>query len=138
MGVTKYYQYAGPLLYVISLSIHTESPQKANEKAVLNQTIMFNKAAILAFLATQGVLAGVTKVPIFQAPKEQFLSNLLSTHTPPRLIKPSSNKASSTQRKLLRKEEQDTNYSPGENIVVRDLRNAQYYGEVHIGSKATK
>ena len=99
---------------------------------------MFNKAAILAFLATQGVLAGVTKVPIFQAPKEQFLSNLLSTHTPPRLIKPSSNKASSTQRKLLRKEEQDTNYSPGENIVVRDLRNAQYYGEVHIGSKATK
>jgi hypothetical protein len=92
---------------------------------------MFNKATILTFLgAAPGVLCGVLKVPISNVPREQFVTNLLTSHTPPRIIQRSSNKATSTSRKLLRG---DGN-SKGENIIIRDLKNAQYYGEVSIGT----
>jgi hypothetical protein len=74
------------------------------------------------------VLAQATiKIPIAQVPREEFTTKLLATHTPPTLLSASSKRigVSATQRKL-----------GGENIVIRDVSNAQYYGTVEIGQPA--
>lgn len=99
---------------------------------------MFRQATILAFLAVAApsVRGGVVKVPISNVPREQFFTNLLESHTPPRIIKKSSNKATATSRKLLRAD--GASGAEGENIIIRDLKNAQYYGEVSIGTPEQK
>eukprot|EP00804_Cyclotella_cryptica_P001465 CCRYP_003702-RA/>CCRYP_003702-RA protein AED:0.06 eAED:0.06 QI:100/1/1/1/0.66/0.25/4/977/248 len=95
---------------------------------------MLRRASLLVLIAIPSTLAGLAKVPITQVPRKQFVANLLSSHTPPRIVnKKYSGKATATQRSLLRKEAED-NSKEGENIVVRDLKNAQYYGEVSIGT----
>ena len=83
------------------------------------------KAALLALLP---VADAAVKIPITQIPREEFTTKLLKTHKAPTLMSsPSTGTrgASATQRKL-----------GGENIVIRDLSNAQYYGEVKIGTPA--
>lgn len=98
---------------------------------------MLLRARLLILIAVPSTLGGRVKVPIIQAPREQFVANLLSSHIPPRIVKNSSGKATATQRSLLRKEGEDAS-NEGENIVVRDLKNAQYYGEVFIGTPEQK
>lgn len=97
---------------------------------------MFNKAAVVTFLAAaSSAYAGVLKVPVTNVPREQFVTNLLASHTPPRIVKrSSSNKATAVSRKLLRGDDK----SKGEHIIIRDLKNAQYYGEVSIGTPEQK
>jgi hypothetical protein len=98
---------------------------------------MFSRATFLACLAPAAMAsAGVVKVPISNVPREEFVTNLLSSHTPPRIVKKSSNKATATSRNLLRGDDQTS--SKGENIIIRDLKNAQYYGEVSIGTPEQK
>ena len=98
---------------------------------------MFYRATILAYLAAApSALAGVVKVPISNVPREEFVTNLLASHTPPRMVKKPSNKVTATSRKLLRGDDKAS--SKGENIIIRDLKNAQYYGEVSIGTPEQK
>lgn len=83
----------------------------------------------LAFLLP-AVAAAQIKIPISQIPREEFTSKLLATHKSPTLMtSPKSTirkgGATATSRKL-----------GGENIVIRDLSNAQYYGSVSIGTPA--
>ena len=84
------------------------------------------KAALLALFP---VAHATVKIPITQIPREEFATKLLKTHKAPTLMSSYASSgtrgASATQRKL-----------GGENIVIRDLSNAQYYGEVKIGTPA--
>ena len=87
---------------------------------------MFSKATLLALLAAPASTSAVLKIPITQIPKEEFTTSLLATHKPPTLkLTPQSPRlgSSASSRKLR-----------GENIVIRDLANAQYYGTVRIGT----
>lgn len=87
------------------------------------------KAALAALLPASAV--ATIKIPISQLPREEFTAKLLTpgSHKPPTLMSAKSSSsvrgASSTSRRL-----------GGENIVIRDLANAQYYGAVSIGTPA--
>ena len=95
---------------------------------------MINRNTIALLATALTTFGGVLKVPVHNVPRERFVANLLSSHTPPRLAKKSSTKAvAATSRTLLRGVNQ-TASSGGETIIVRDLKNAQYYGEVSIGT----
>ncbi|KAL7483001.1 hypothetical protein ACHAW6_008644 [Cyclotella cf. meneghiniana] len=81
-------------------------------------------SALLALLSAPSAHA-LLKLPITQIPKEEFTSQLLSTHTPPLLLQTSTHSSVAAQRRLG---------AGGENILIRDLSNAQYYGSVEIGT----
>jgi hypothetical protein len=87
------------------------------------------KAALAALLPASAV--ATIKIPISKLPREEFTAKLLTagSHKPPTLMSAKSSSsvrgASATSRKL-----------GGENIVIRDLGNAQYYGSVQIGTPA--
>ena len=99
---------------------------------------MFNRGIIIALLTfAPNTVASVVKVPISNVPRDQFVTNLLSSHTPPRIVTKQSNKATAISRKLLRGEDKPAD-KKGENIIIRDLKNAQYYGEVSIGTPEQK
>lgn len=81
-----------------------------------------------ALLALLPVAQATYKIPINRVPRDEFTAKLLKTHKAPTLMssRPASNTrggATSTHRKL-----------GGENIIIRDLSNAQYYGSVEIGT----
>ena len=77
-----------------------------------------------AVAATAGtVSAGVLKIPISKVPDDEHYANLLTSHTPPSIA------VTATGRKLVR-----GNGKKEENVVIRDLSNAQYYGNVNIGT----
>jgi len=115
---------------------HQDNTRKTTIGKPITNTMLI-KAALIILIAVPSTFAGLVKVPITQAPREQFVANLLSSHIPPRIVKKSSGKATATQRNLLRKEGEDAS-KEGENIVIRDLKNAQYYGEVSIGTPEQK
>lgn len=85
---------------------------------------MFSSSALLALLSAPSAHA-LLKIPVTQVPKEEFTSQLLATHTPPLLLQTSSHSSVAAQRRLG---------AGGENILIRDLSNAQYYGSVQIGT----
>ena len=102
------------------------------------KAIMINRNTIALLAMTSSAFGGVLKMPVHNVPREQFVTNLLSSHTPPRLMNKSSNKAvAATSRHLLRGDDKSTSTN-GESIIVRDLKNAQYYGEVSIGTPSQK
>lgn len=94
-------------------------------------------AAVVANAAAAS--ADILTVPLTKISDEEHLAYLLASHAPPRMISSSSSSSSllsSTERRRLgapppassgttRKEE---------NLVLRDLANAQYYGTVKIGT----
>lgn len=87
---------------------------------------MLFKSSLLSLLPTATI--ATVKIPITQIPRHEFTTTLLANHKAPTLLsakRTSSPRlgASATQRKL-----------GGENIVIRDLSNAQYYGAVKIGT----
>jgi hypothetical protein len=87
--------------------IDTCSPHKSTTMILITATLLLSTATAL-------------KIPIHQIPRDEFTTQLLATHTSPTLL--SSSRVSSTSRRL------------GENILIRDLSNAQYYGSVSIGT----
>jgi hypothetical protein len=89
---------------------------------------LFTKAALLSVLGTTHALL---KIPISRIPEEEYIPQLLSSPAqPPRLI-PSGILAS--HRNLVRGASIQLT-DGGENIVIRDLQNAQYYGTAKIGT----
>jgi len=83
-------------------------------------------SALVALLSAPSAHA-LLKIPITQIPKEEFTAQLLTTHTPPRIFQSSSQSSTAAQRRL-------GGGGGGENILIRDLSNAQYYGSVEIGT----
>ncbi len=95
--------------------------------------------AASAALAATATNAELIKIPISKIPDKQHAANLLATHRAPVLVttrtttyssSSSSSAATATGRKLIRggarREE--------ENVILHDLKNAQYYGTLDIGT----
>ncbi|EED90965.1 predicted protein [Thalassiosira pseudonana CCMP1335] len=98
---------------------------------------IFTKAALLSLFAAPGVIAdGVVRIPISQISDQELYGQLMSSHVPPMIVRTNSASSSSaavaTHRQLLRGD--GVSVKGGENVVIRDLSNAQYYGKVAIGT----
>jgi hypothetical protein len=94
--------------------------------------MLFRSIALSAALATSTVVsaAELLKIPITKIPDEQHHANLLSSHTPPVLASTApAGGVAKTGRKLIRGA-----VDHEENVILRDLKNAQYYGTLKIGS----
>lgn len=137
VSLVSSFHFAFLLLYVRSTLLQEQDnkcKQTLWQKRTIMKQIMVNKASmIVSLVAASSAYAGVLKMPISKVPREQFVNNLLLSHTPPRIIQ-RSHAATATSRKLLRGDDK----SKGENVIIRDLKNAQYYGEVSIGTPEQK
>jgi len=91
--------------------------------------MLFRSLILSAALAPTAVSADLLKIPIKKVPNKKHVANLLLSHTPPRLAAASA-AVSATGRKLRRSAPADA----AEDVLLHDLGNAQYYGEVRIGS----
>lgn len=95
--------------------------------------MLFRFLTLSAAIASTTVAAdGLLKIPITKVPDEEHHANLLSSHAPPLLATVSSSSSgavAATGRKLIRGA-----VGHEENVVLRDLKNAQYYGTLKIGS----
>lgn len=90
--------------------------------------MLLRSIALSAVLAATAA-ADLLTIPINKIPDKEHIANLLSTHTPPRFAASS---ALATGRKLIRGS--DKTDKKEENVIIRDLKNAQYYGKVQIGT----
>mmetsp|Transcript_27263 Transcript_27263/g.47258 ORF Transcript_27263/g.47258 Transcript_27263/m.47258 type:complete len:439 (+) Transcript_27263:113-1429(+) len=88
--------------------------------------MLFRSLALSAALAATAVSADLLTIPLSKVPDEEHVANLLSSHTPPRLAAMS---GVATGRKLIRGA-----HEKEENVVLKDLMNAQYYGTLKIGT----
>jgi len=92
--------------------------------------MLIRSLTLSAALAATAVSAELLTIPIRKVPDKEHHANLLSSHTPPRLtVMRSASAVAATGRKLIR-----GGPDHEENVVLRDLQNAQYYGTVSIGS----
>ncbi len=98
---------------------------------------------ILASAAQAAVAASadrpLTKVPISKVPDNVHRANVLSSHAPPRIVASSVGYRSGSSTSVataLRRRRGLARGAPHreENVVLRDLKNAQYYGKITIGS----
>ena len=120
--------------------------------------MLFRSLALSAALAATAVSAEFITIPISKIPDEEHHANLLSSHTHSVSLGSKTKSASSssaiaaTSRKLLRTstswswpwEKSDDNTpqrkmgdnNSEENVVLHDLKNAQYYGKLSVGTPA--
>lgn len=120
--------------------------------------MLFRSLALSAALAATAVSAEFITIPISKIPDEEHHANLLSSHSHSVSLGSKTKSASSssaiaaTSRKLLRTstswswpwEKSDDNTpqrkmgdnSSEENVVLHDLKNAQYYGKLSVGTPA--
>mmetsp|Transcript_8309 Transcript_8309/g.18615 ORF Transcript_8309/g.18615 Transcript_8309/m.18615 type:complete len:439 (+) Transcript_8309:97-1413(+) len=94
--------------------------------------MLFRSLALSAALAATVASAELLKIPISKIPDGEHATNLLKSHTPPTMMV-SSSSAVATSRKLIRGAPQK---QKEEGVVLHDLKNAQYYGVLKIGSPA--
>lgn len=94
--------------------------------------MLFRSFALSACLAATAASAELLTIPIRKVPDSEHATNLLSSHVPPQLSVSSS--AISLSRKLLRGSDDTKGSKKEENVILRDLQNAQYYGTVKIGT----
>lgn len=97
--------------------------------------MLFRALALSATVAATAA-ADIVTVPLSKVPDGEHLEYLLSSHAPPRMVSSSSPSSSvaSTQRRLGAPSVGEDKKE--ENVVLRDLANAQYYGTVQIGTPA--
>lgn len=92
--------------------------------------MLFRSLTLSAALAATAATAELLTIPITKVPDAEHASHLLSS-LPPSF----SASAVATHRKLLRGKSSDNDEpTTEENVVLRDLKNAQYYGTVQIGT----
>ena len=80
---------------------------------------------------------GLVKMKLNKIPEEEFMMNLLSYHVPPTIHSSKSLPSLATQRKLIRgttKQQQQAQNHSEENIVLKNTMNAQYMGQIKIGT----
>jgi len=95
--------------------------------------MLFRNLAVSAALATAAT-AELLKIPMTKISDKEHHANLLASHSPPILTSTSlirSGGVAKTGRKLIR-----GTVDHEENVVLHDLKNAQYYGTLNIGSPA--
>ena len=101
---------------------------------------MTSSFALSALFAATAASAELVTVPISKVPDADHAANLLLSHSPPRFVAStttSSSALSSTARKLLRAGA-PPKHSKEENVIIRDLQNAQYYGTLEVGTPPQK
>jgi hypothetical protein len=95
--------------------------------------MLFRPLALSAALAAAAVSADLLTIPIRKVSDKQHHANLLSSHTPPVVVMSSSSSGvAATGRKL--RHSIDIGKRREENVVLRDVMNAQYYGTLKIGT----
>ena len=124
---------------------------------------MFRTLALSAALAVTATSAELLKIPIIKISDEEHHANLLASHSQDTIMltttstttKSASSTAVATSRKLLREgatqwkwpwekestpERKTSTTTAGdgqeheENVVLHDLKNAQYYGKLSVGT----
>lgn len=95
--------------------------------------MLFRTLALSAALvATAASAEELLRISIHKVPDEEHHANLLSSHAAPVLASTSSSSSSSAvSRKLIRGAAGDRGE---EDVRLHDLKNAQYYGKVTIGT----
>jgi len=103
--------------------------------------MLFRSLSLVAALAISSAAAdnddGLIKMKLHKmVPEEDFMMNLLSYHSPPTIKSSSANSLASvaTERKLVRGAKQQNHAQ--EHIVLKNKLNAQYMGEIKIGTPA--
>lgn len=94
--------------------------------------MLFRSLALSSALAA-ATAADVVTIPLNKVPDAEHHASLLVSHTSPVItsVAPPSSSVAAAGRKLLRGEGK---LDHEENVVLRDLQNAQYYGELKIGT----
>lgn len=100
--------------------------------------MLFRSVALSVALATTAASADLLTIPISKIPDKQHHANILKSHSPPRVAVTSGRvaPASATKRRLGSPVILGENGKGAENVVLRDLSNAQYYGSVNLGTPA--
>jgi len=94
--------------------------------------MLLRSLALSTALAATAVSADLLKIPISKIPDGEHATNLLKSHTPPTMVLTSSSSSIvATDRKLIRGA---VSQDREEGVVLHDLKNAQYYGVLKIGS----
>jgi len=98
--------------------------------------MLFQSLALVAALAISSATAdsdGLVKMKLNKIPEEDFMLNLLSFHVPPKITSSAKSLPSvATERKLVRGAKQQNHGE--ENVILKNTMNAQYMGEITIGS----
>ena len=101
--------------------------------------MLFLSIALVATLLLSSATAadnddGLVKMKLNKIPEEEFMMNLLSYHVPPTIksSSPMSLPSLATERRLIRGTKQQNHEE--ENIVLKNTMNAQYMGEIKIGT----
>jgi cathepsin D len=92
--------------------------------------MLFRSLTVSAALAATATAAELLKIPITKVPDAEHHAALLKSHkSGPILAAPRKSSATATDRKLIRGAVRGE-----ENVVLHDLKNAQYFGTLAIGS----
>jgi len=98
--------------------------------------MLFRSLALVAALVISSATAdsdGLVKMKLNKIPEEEFMMNLLSFHVPPTIMSSAKSRPSvATERKLVRGAKLQNHGE--ENVVLKNMMNAQYMGEIKIGS----
>ncbi len=101
--------------------------------------MFFRSTAAYVCLAATAITAELIRIPISKIPDDQHAANLLASHasSAPVLVTTTTIIATSaitvvaaTSRKLVR----GTTHREEENVILHDLKNAQYYGSLKVGT----
>lgn len=95
--------------------------------------MLFRSLSIAAVLVISSAAEddGIITMKLNKIPEEDFMMNLLSFHVPPTVMSANSLSSVATERKLRGGKVQN---HEEENILLRNKMNAQYAGEIKIGT----
>jgi hypothetical protein len=101
--------------------------------------MLFRSLALVAALVSSSAYAaddGLVRIGLTKVPEEDYMETLLSLHVPPTIMMSSSKSASAaiaTERKLIRGVNKQQGHDE-ENIILKNTMNAQYIGEIKVGT----
>mmetsp|Transcript_17234 Transcript_17234/g.28184 ORF Transcript_17234/g.28184 Transcript_17234/m.28184 type:complete len:455 (+) Transcript_17234:87-1451(+) len=98
--------------------------------------MLFRSLALIAALAISSVAAdnddGIVTMKLNKIPEEDFMMDLLSYHVPPTIMSANSLPSVATERKLVRGAKMQNHGE--ESVLLKNRMNAQYMGEIKIGT----
>ena len=99
----------------------------------ISTTMLFRSLALVAALAISSAAADndVITMKLNKIPEEDFMMNLLETHVPPKMVA-KRGPSVATERRLVRGAK-DQNHGE-EGVLLKNRMNAQYMGEIQIGT----
>lgn len=99
---------------------------------LLRYSLALVATLFISSTATADSEDGLVRMKLNKIPEEDFMMNLLSFHVPPTIKSPAKKLSSVATERRLRGEKQQNHDE--ENVVLKNTMNAQYMGEIKIGS----